>query len=134
MNPDIIEENNIETHFLGYYLPWRPQKSFYFASEHGNFRPSPERTAGTYTKFNSIDDKMDDLFYFTIFIKFGLGRASWDAAIDTRYGEITRDEALLLVKKYDGEWPSRFMPELFEYCRYRPRNIPNYQSFLRFQS
>ena len=28
--------------------------------KHGGFEASPERTVGTYSKYNSIDDKIDD--------------------------------------------------------------------------
>ena len=77
--------------------------------------PSPERTLGTYSKYNSIDDKIDDLHYFTTFIKFGIGRATYDASQEVRNDEINRDEAIALVKKYDGEYPDRFENEIFEY-------------------
>ena len=40
----------------------------------------PFRTQGTYSKYNSIDDKIDDLHYYTTFIKFGIGRATYDAS------------------------------------------------------
>jgi hypothetical protein len=96
-------------------LFWHPQGAYYYAVDHGDFQASPERTPGTYSKYNSIDDKMDDLHYYTTYIKFGLGRASYDAAQEIRNAEITRDEGISLVDKYDGEYPLRFESELFEY-------------------
>lgn len=115
VDPSEIIKNNIEVHYLGYYLPWHPQGAYYYAVENGNFQPSPERTAGTYSKYNSIDDKIDDLHYYTTYIKFGIGRASYDAAQEIRNEEITREEGIALVKKYDGEFPERFIDELFHY-------------------
>ena len=44
-----------------------------------------------------------------------LGRATYDAAQEIRSGEITREEGVALVKRFDGEWPARFEPELMEY-------------------
>ena len=38
------------------------------------------------------------------YIKFGLGRCIDDAAHEIRDGHITRDEAIKLVQKYDGEF------------------------------
>ena len=38
--------------------------------------PNPERSEGTYSKYASIDDKIDDLHYYTTFIKFGIGRTT----------------------------------------------------------
>jgi hypothetical protein len=81
----------------------------------GGFEASPERTPGTYSKYNSIDDKIDDLHYLTTFIKFGIGRATYDAAQEIRSGDITRDEGVALVKRFDGEFPERFASEIFDY-------------------
>ena len=57
---------------------------------------------------------MDDLHYYTTFIKFGIGRATYDAAQEIRCEDITREEGVSLVKKFDGEFPSRFLDDLFE--------------------
>ena len=92
INPTILEEKNIEVHYLGYYLPWHPQGAYYYAVEHGGFQASPERTPGTYSKYNSIDDKIDDFHYYTTFIKFDRPCATYDAAQEIRNEEIEREE------------------------------------------
>lgn len=109
----------IDVRYLGYYLKWHPQSAYYYAVEHGGFEASPERTPGTYSKYNSIDDKIDDLHYYTTFVKFGIGRATYDAAQEIRSGDITREEGVSLVKRFDGEFPSRFAPEIFNYLSVR---------------
>jgi hypothetical protein len=60
---------------------------------------------GTYTKFSSLDDKIDGQHYYTTFVKFGVGRSTADACRDIRDGFITREEGIALVRKYDGEFP-----------------------------
>jgi len=107
--------SGIEVHFLGYYLRWHPQACYYYAVEHAGFQAAPERTAGTYSKYSSIDDKIDDFHYYTTYIKFGIGRATYDAAQEVRSGDITRDEALALARRYDGEFPERFFDEILAY-------------------
>ncbi len=114
-DPNIIDEKKIEVHYLGYYLKWHPQACYYYAVEHGGFQASPERTPGTYSKYNSIDDRIDDLHFYTTGIKFGIGRASYDAAQEIRSGDIMREEGVALAKKFDLEFPSRFSDELFSY-------------------
>jgi N-acetyl sugar amidotransferase len=104
-----------EVHYLGYYLKWHPQACYYYAVEHAGFQASPERTAGTYSKYSSIDDKIDDLHYYTTYIKFGIGRATYDAAQEVRHGDITRDEAVALARRYDGEFPERFFDDILAY-------------------
>ena len=110
-----LEKNNIQVHYMGYYEKWHPQGAYYYSVEHGGFIPSPERTAGTYSKYNSIDDKVDDFFYYTTYIKYGIGRCTYDAAQEIRNGEIDLEEAKLLCKKFDGEFPHRFAKEFFDY-------------------
>jgi N-acetyl sugar amidotransferase len=120
-DPNRIAERKIEVHYLGYYLRWHPQSCYYYAVEHGGFQASPERTPGTYSKYNSIDDKIDDLHYYTTGVKFGLGRASYDAAQEIRSGDIDREEGVALVQRFDHEFPERFAEELFSYLSL-PRN------------
>lgn len=118
-----LERRNVEVHYLGYYLKWHPQGAYYYSVEHSDFKPSPERTVGTYSKYNSIDDKIDDFFYYTTWIKFGVGRASYDAAQEIRNDEITRDEGVALVKKFDGEFPARFADEIYRYLSIDEKNF-----------
>lgn len=119
-----LEKKNIEVHYLGYYLKWHPQSCYYYAVENAGFEAAPERTVGTYSKYNSIDDKIDDLHYFSTYIKFGIGRASYDAAQEIRSGDITREEGIALVKRYDGEFPERFMNEILEYLSIPEKDYP----------
>lgn len=130
IDPVRLAEKRIQVHYLGYYLKWHPQGAYYYAVENGGFQASPERTAGTYSKYNSIDDKIDDLHYWTTYVKFGIGRATYDAAQEIRSGEITREEGVALVRRYDGEWPARFESELMEYLTINQHELP--QAFKRF--
>ena len=123
-DPQQILDKKIEVHYLGYYLKWHPQSAYYYAVENGGFSASPERTPGTYSKYNSIDDKIDDLHYFTTGTKFGLGRASYDAAQEIRSGDIDREEGIALVTRFDHEYPSRFIDELFTYLSITQKEFP----------
>jgi N-acetyl sugar amidotransferase len=124
-DPNQIEEQKVEVHYLGYYLKWHPQSAYYYAVEHGGFIASPERTPGTYSKYNSIDDRIDDFHYYTTGTKFGLGRASYDAAQEIRSGDIDRDEGVALVKRFDHEFPERFADEIFRYLSIPENEFPD---------
>ena len=109
------EAKKVEFCYLGYYLRWDPQEMFYFAAEHSDFTVNDQRTMGTYSKYNSIDDRIDDFHFFTLYTKFGIGRATYDAAQEIRNGHITREEGVALVKRFDGEVPLRYFKELLAY-------------------
>ena len=108
---NLIRENNIKQYFFGYFEKMQPQENFYKAAKITKFQTSPERTEGTYSKYNSIDDKIDGFHYWTSYVKFGIGRATEEASNELRHGYITRDEAVNLVKKYDGEFPKKYFKE-----------------------
>ena len=110
-----FSKTNIQIHYLGYYLRWIPQEAYYYAVENTGFKARPFRTQGTYSKYNSIDDKIDDLHYYTTYIKFGIGRATYDASQEIRNRHITREEGCALVKRFDGEFPDRYFEEIMNY-------------------
>ena len=110
-----LVEKNIEVHYLGYYVKWDPQECYYYAVDNTGFKANTERTQGSYSKYSSIDDKIDPFHYFTTLIKFGIGRATYDAAQEIRNGKITREEGVHLVKKYDQEFPDKYYHEFLEY-------------------
>lgn len=114
-NPQILHEKGISFRYLGYYLRWVPQESFYYAVEHTGFEANPLRTEGTYSKYNSLDDKIDGFFYYTRWIKFGVGRAMMDSAQEIRNGHITKEEGLALMRRFEGEYPERYEKEFLDY-------------------
>lgn len=118
-----IERANVEVHYLGYYLKWVPQEVYYYAVEHTGFKARPFRTQGTYSKYNSIDDKIDDLHYYTTFIKFGIGRATYDASQEIRNRHITREEGVALVSRFDGEFPDRYFSEVMDYLEMKAEHF-----------
>ena len=115
LDPRITREKNIEFHFLGYYLKWVPQECYYYSAEHAGFEANPMRSEGTYSKYSSLDDKIDGFFYYTTYIKFGYGRATQDAAQEIRHRHITREEGVALVNRFDGEFPQKYFKEFLEY-------------------
>tara|TARA_B100000674_G_scaffold159355_1_gene127240 strand:+ start:814 stop:1989 length:1176 start_codon:yes stop_codon:yes gene_type:complete len=102
-------------HFFSYYKKWTPQENFYYCVENTGFRPNDERTEGTYSKYSSLDDKMDGFHYFMRYIKFGLGRCSEEASHEVRDNHITREEGIKLMKKYEGEFPKKYFQDFLEY-------------------
>jgi len=111
-----VVKNQTEIHFLGYYKFWDPQENFYYCSENTGFVPNTERSEGTYSKYASLDDRVDGFHYYLAFIKFGIGRTTSDTAHEIRDSKITREEGMALVKRYDGEFPKKYFHEFLAYC------------------
>ena len=72
--PIDLEKSKIvgtEVHYLGYYIKWDPQEMYYYAATNTGFRPNPDRTQGSYSRYAGVDDVIDWLHYYMTFIKFG---------------------------------------------------------------
>ena len=110
-----IKNKKIEQRFLGYYLKWDPQECFYYAVQNTGFKTNSERTEGSYSKYSSIDDKIDPFHYYCTYIKFGIGRTTYDAAQEIRNQKISREEGVALVNKYDHEFPKKYFKEFLNY-------------------
>jgi len=115
-----IRSIDVNVHYLGYYLKWTPQEVYYYATENTGCKARPFRSQGTFSKYSSIDDKMDDLHFYTTFIKFGMGRATYDAAQEIRNKHLTREEGVALVKKFDGEFPDRYFDDVMSFLDMEP--------------
>ena len=113
---EFLESLGLEIHYMSYYKKWAPQSNYYYCSKYTGFSPNKGRSEGTYSKYASLDDKLDGFHYYLMYIKFGIGRATSDAAHEVRDGHITREEAVALVNKYDGEFPKEHFQYFLEYC------------------
>jgi len=120
VSPNDLKRVGTDVRYLGYYIRWTPQECYYHAVEKCGFAANSERTEGTYSKYNSLDDKIDGFHYYTTYIKFGLGRASYDASQEIRNKHITREEGVMLVRRFDGEFPNRYYKEIMDYLEIKP--------------
>ena len=55
------------------------------------------------------------VFYYTYYIKYGIGRAMLDASQEIRHGHINIEEGKSLIKQFDGEYPKKYLNEFLEY-------------------
>ena len=115
LKPNSLKKAGTAVHYLGHYLPWDPQECYYYAVENTDFIAAEERSEGTYSKYSEIDDKLIPLHFYCMHIKFGIGRAMYDAAQEVRNNKITREEGIALINKFDGEYPKRFLDEILDY-------------------
>ena len=112
-----IELKEIETHYMSYYRKWIPQENYYYAVKNTDFEINDRRRDGSFTRYSGLDDMLEDLHYYMQFIKFGMGRCTWDTAQEIRTGHLERDEGVDLVSKYDSEPPMQFFNEILNYLQ-----------------
>lgn len=113
---DLVRRTNARAFYFSYFFRWSMLRNFEFISGQFPFATHPAgRTPGTFTDFDSLDDKSDNLYYYMQYIKFGFGRAVRDACRMIQNGHMTRERALELARQYDGEFPEEFFDDMADY-------------------
>ena len=118
--PDLgeIRKVGVKALYFAYFFKWSSYENYLYVKDKYDFRVCPSgRTEGTFTNFDSLDDKSDNLYYHMQYIKFGFGRAVRDASRMIQNKQLTRAEGLELAKKYDHEFPALYLKEMLEYLK-----------------
>lgn len=106
----------VKAFYFGYFFRWSMYENYRFIREKIDFRTNQKgRTDGTFTNYDSLDDKIDNLYYYMQFIKFGFGRAVRDASRLIQNGHMTRVEGLEFARKYDDEFCYEHFDEVLAY-------------------
>jgi len=101
--------------FLGYYFKWDARSQVELVKKYGFSVKEDGPVEGTYTNYENLDDNLIAIHDYLKFVKFGFSRATDHACLDIRNGRIDRNEAVRLVKKYDGKFPKKAIKEFLEY-------------------
>ena len=104
------------THW-SHYENWDPLLHAKLAKEKCDLQTVEALSEGTFTNYAQLDDVLQDLHAYMMFIKFGFGRTTSDMAIEIRAGRMTRRKGIEFVKKCDGIFPEKYLPEFLSYFR-----------------
>ena len=102
------------THW-SYFESWDPYRNYLVAKERCGLQEARDNNSGTFTNFSQNDQALYSLHTYLMYLKFGFGRATQDAGIEIRRGAMTRDQAVNLVKLYDGHYPEEFIATYLDY-------------------
>jgi len=104
---------------LNYFLKeWTSYNNAAFSKEHGlmwrpkNFNPE---TIGSYDAYAALDSSLAPVNQLLKHKKFGFGFCVDMSCYDIRDGRLTRNEAIELVKKYDGKCSEAYIEK---FCNY----------------
>ena len=112
-----LQKIDLTAYYFSYFFRWSMLDNFeYVKSKMPNFQTNPNgRTEGTFTDFDSLDDKIDNLYYYMQYVKFGFGRATRDSCRMIQNNQMTREKAIELARKYDNEFPSKDFNEVLSF-------------------
>lgn len=105
----------IEITHWSYFENWDPYRNYLVAKEHCGLEEADGSNAGTFTNFAQNDQALYALHTYLMYLKFGFGRANQDASIEVRRGAMDRNQAVNLVRLYDGHFPEEYLETYLEY-------------------
>lgn len=110
-----VNKSNIKLTHWSYFENWDPYRNYLIAKEHCGLKEAEDSNAGTFTNFAQNDQALYALHAYLMYLKFGFGRANQDACIEVRRGAMDREQAVNLVRLYDGHYPEEFMQLYLDY-------------------
>ncbi len=102
-----MERARVQTIFLGpAWRDWSAEQNSLIALTHGlTFRPLDGPVTDDPFGTSSIDDDFMTVNHFVKYFKFGFGRATDTYNLAIRSGLLSRDAAIPLVERHDGQCP-----------------------------
>ena len=94
--------------FLGYFFPWDGFQNALIAQGHG-FETLPTLVEGSLANYENLDNYQTGIHDYFKYLKFGFGRATDIANNHIRRGRLQRDDAVALVRRHDGRFPSTYL-------------------------
>jgi N-acetyl sugar amidotransferase len=99
---DDIKSLNLRGIYLSNYCEWNPVKNTKLMIKKYGFKIPTKSFERTYRKISNLDDIHENGIHdYMKYIKFGYGRCTDHAIKDIRSGHISRNKAILLIKKMD---------------------------------
>lgn len=112
---DVLKKKDIHITHWSYFENWDPYKNYMTAKTYCGLEENTDTNSGTFTNFAQNDQKLYALHTYLMYLKFGFGRATQDAGIEIRRGAMDRDQAINLVKLYDGLYPHEYIDNYLDY-------------------
>ena len=114
-NDDELRAHPIQLTHWSYFESWDPYRNYLVAKERCGLKEAEDSNAGTFTNFSQNDQALYALHTYLMYLKFGFGRANQDACIEVRRGAMDRQQAVNLVRLYDGHYPEEFIALYLNY-------------------
>ena len=99
--------------FLGHYIPWDGYSNALLAQAHG-FETYHTMVEGSLVNYENLDNMQTGIHDYFKFLKFGFGRATDLACLHVRRGRLTREDAVRMVRSYDGKFPWNYLEGTLE--------------------
>lgn len=124
MTLEEYDKSGLEAVYLSYYVPWDTHHNYEVAKRWGFWHLGHEyQREATLEQYNQIDSISYLLNQYLKYPKFGHASATEMASRWIRAGQVTREEMIPLVKKYDKILDQGIVDRFMEYASMTPREF-----------
>lgn len=118
--PPQSELEKLDPIYLSYFIPWNSYSHYIFAKSRGlhDLRGEWDRTMSV-ESFDQVDSIGLHVHHWMKYPKFGHAYATDMTSRFIRYGMMSRDEAIELVKKHDHDLDLRVVEDFCKFTGYR---------------
>ena len=120
MAPSVEEISKLDPIYLSYFVPWNSYQNYVFAKTRGFHDLEGEWDRSMMAEsFDQVDNAAYLVHAWMKYPKFGHACATDYASRFVRYGMMSREEAVEVVRKRDHKLDPRSVREFCEFCGYR---------------
>jgi N-acetyl sugar amidotransferase len=117
--PSKEELNKLDPMYVSYFIPWNSYRNYQFAKTRGFHDLTHEWNRTHHVEnFDQIDSRAYLVHSWLKYPKFGHASATDYAARFVRYGLITREEAIKLIKEHDHKLDPKCVNDFIEFAGY----------------
>lgn len=117
--PKQAELDSLDPIYISYFVPWNSFTNYEFARKHGFHDLTHEWDRTQHVEnFDQVDSRAYLVHPWLKYPKFGHTSATDYSARMVRYGLISREEAIELVKEHDGKLDPLCVRDFCEFCGY----------------
>ncbi|MCB9946841.1 MAG: N-acetyl sugar amidotransferase [Rhodospirillaceae bacterium] len=105
---DDLERTGSVGVYLGYFFPWDGLSNAILAKAYG-FETYGKTVEGSLVDYENLDNYQTGIHDYFMYLKYGFGRAAMLASLHVRRGRLSRRQAMDLVRRHDGRFPSTYL-------------------------
>jgi len=117
--PSAEERAKLDPFYMSYFVPWNSYKNYQIAKAHGFHDLTHEWDRTHHAEnFDQIDSRAYLVHSWLKYPKFGHAAATDYTARYIRYGMMTREEAIPIIKARDGKLDPLCVRDFCDFCGY----------------
>ncbi len=119
---DFLQKTNISSIFLGYFMKWDPIKHTEFVKTLG-WKSLDKPPSGSWSSNENCDMKFIDIRERIKYLKYGYGRATDQLNIAIRLNQMSRAQALSIVKRIDGQVDKKNISDFAQFLEIKKEEL-----------